>query len=113
MPHPLCDSWQRTRTRPLLDLRSHRRLHRNQRQLSNLMLTRRAVIAAACAVLARADPPRAVCALLRAAAEALDDKDPAAFLDLFDRSMPGYGQLRDDIEALLAAEDVSSTIEVV
>jgi hypothetical protein len=61
---------------------------------------------------ARADPPPAVQALLRAAAEALADKDSAAFLDVFDRGMPGYTELREDIEALLASEDVGSTIEI-
>jgi hypothetical protein len=76
-------------------------------------VTRRALIATLLATLAHADPPPAVWALLRSAAEALADKDPAAFLELFDPSMPGYRQLREDIEALLAAEDVSSSIEVV
>jgi hypothetical protein len=76
-------------------------------------MTRRVFLAAAFAVPAQADPPPAVLALLRAAAEALADKDSAAFLDLVDRGMPGYAQLRADIEALLAAEDVASTIEIV
>jgi hypothetical protein len=79
-------------------------------------MTRRAIpgalLAALMAATARADPPPGVLDLLRAAAEALADKDSAAFLDLFDRAMPGYTELRDNIEALLAADDVASTIEI-
>jgi len=67
----------------------------------------------ALAALAKADTPAGVLSLLRDAAEALADKEPAAFLDLFDRAMPGYAQLREDIETLLASEDVASTIEIV
>jgi len=76
------------------------------------MMTRRLLLAAAVAALANADAPPAVLALLRAAAEALADNDSAAFLDLFDRGMPGYAELRGFIEELLAAEDVASTIEI-
>jgi hypothetical protein len=59
-----------------------------------------------------ADPPAAVLDLFRTAAEALADKQPSDFLDLFDRTMPGYAQLRDEIEDLLAVEDVGSSIEI-
>ena len=47
----------------------------------------------------------------RTAAEALANQDTRGFLDQFDRSMPGYGQLRDDVEALQSS-DVTSTLEV-
>ena len=39
--------------------------------------------------------------------------DAAAFLDNFDRDMPGYASLRTNIEGMLAAYEVGSTIEVV
>ena len=47
------------------------------------------------------------------AAEALTNDDSAAFLDHFDRNMPDYAALRGNIEGLLAAYEVGSTIEVV
>jgi hypothetical protein len=56
-------------------------------------------------------PPRDVQDFFRTAAEALADRDSAAFLGHFDRGMPGFGQLRGDVEAL-AATDVSSTLEI-
>jgi hypothetical protein len=76
-------------------------------------LSRRALLSAALASVALADPPQPVLDLLRSAAEALADQDPMAFLNLFDRAMPGYDRLRDEILALLAAQDISSTIEIV
>ena len=71
------------------------------------------VCAAASSKLAWGDPPGAVLALLKSAAEALADQDPPAFLELFDRAMPGYAQLRAAIEALLAPSGVASTVEIV
>ena len=47
------------------------------------------------------------------AAEALINDDAAAFLQAFDRNMPDYAALRSNIEGLLAAYEVGSTIEVV
>jgi len=76
-------------------------------------MTRRGLFAIALAALVKADAPAGVQDLLRAAAEALADKDWAAFVDLFDRRMPGYAQLREDVQALLASEDVASTVEIV
>ena len=57
------------------------------------------------------DPPKDVQTFFRTAAEALADQDPDAFLDHFDRGMPGFAQLRDDVQAL-ASSDVSSTVEI-
>ena len=45
------------------------------------------------------------------AAEALINDDPASFLDSFDRNMPGYAALQDNVKGLLAAYDVGATIE--
>jgi hypothetical protein len=47
------------------------------------------------------------------AAEALINDDATAFLDAFDRNMPDFAALRINIEGLLAAYEVGSTIEVV
>jgi hypothetical protein len=56
-------------------------------------------------------PPKDVQTFFRTAAEALADQDSRAFLDHFDQSMPGLGELRSDVEAL-ANSDVSSTLEI-
>ena len=63
--------------------------------------------------LALADPATDVLNVFSAAAEALVNDDAAAFLDKFDRAMPGYATLQTNIEGLLAAYDIGSTIEVV
>jgi hypothetical protein len=59
------------------------------------------------------DLPKDVEDLFRTAAEALADKDSAAFLGKFDPKMPDFATLRDEILALLDHSDVSSMIEVV
>jgi hypothetical protein len=58
-----------------------------------------------------ADPPPAIVALFRAAAEELAEQDAPAFLDHFDRAMPGYARLKADIEGLLIHGYVVSTME--
>ena len=65
------------------------------------------------AVLALADPPADVIQFLASTAGALADNNPQVFLAAFDRNMPGYAKLHDEIEGLLAAYEVGSTIEVV
>ncbi len=74
------------------------------------------------AVLAMADTPADVVDFFRMTAEALatahsDDNqfpsDARAFLDRFDPKMPGYGKLRDEVQALVAAVQVGSAIEIV
>jgi len=47
------------------------------------------------------------------AASALASEDSAAFLDQFDRDMPGYAALRANVEALAGASQPISTIESV
>ncbi len=64
-------------------------------------------------MVAFADSSADVLNVFSAAAEALTNDDSAAFLDHFDRNMPDYAVLRNNIEGLLAAYDVGSTIEVV
>ena len=74
---------------------------------------RSALVALIGAAAAAAEPPAAVAALFRDAAGALAGQDATAFLDLFDRAMPGYAQFRVDVEGLLARGWVASTIEFV
>jgi len=62
---------------------------------------------------ALADSTADVLNVFSAAAEALTNDDSAAFLDKFDRDMPEYAALRANIEGLLAAYEIGSTIEVV
>ncbi|MDP8991137.1 MAG: hypothetical protein M3N41_13780 [Acidobacteriota bacterium] len=64
-------------------------------------------------MVAFADSAADVLNVFSAAAEALTNDDSPAFLDHFDRKMPDYAALRSNIEGLLAAYDVGSTIEVV
>ena len=62
---------------------------------------------------ALADSSADVLNVFSAAAEALTNDDSSAFLDNFDRNMQEYAALRANIEGLLAAYEVGSTIEVV
>src|SRR5277367_4513036 len=64
-------------------------------------------------LMAMADTPTDVLDLFRTAAEALSNKDAAEFLGHFDKSMPGYADLRDEIEELLARGEAGSAIEIV
>ena len=64
-------------------------------------------------MVALADSTADVLNVFSAAAEALTNDDSSAFLDNFDRDMPEYAALRTNIEGLLAAYEVGSTIEVV
>ena len=59
------------------------------------------------------ETPKDVLDLFRTAVEALADKDPTAFLDKFDRKMPGYDTLHDEVFALLDHSEVSSEVEIV
>ena len=64
-------------------------------------------------MVAAADPAADVLKVFRDAAEALTNDDAASFLDSFDRDMPGYVTLQTNVEGMLAAYEVGSTIEVV
>jgi hypothetical protein len=64
-------------------------------------------------MVAVADPAADVLTVVSAAAGALTNDDAAAFLDNFDRNMPEYSTLRTNIEGMLAAYEIGSTIEVV
>jgi hypothetical protein len=58
-----------------------------------------------------AQVPAAVMTTITDAAAALVNDDAAAFLDQFDRNMPGFTNLRDNVQGLLGASEVVSTIE--
>jgi hypothetical protein len=64
-------------------------------------------------MVAFADSAADVLNVFSSAAEALTNDDSAAFLDHFDNNMPDYATFRGNIEGLLAAYEVGSTIEVV
>ena len=47
------------------------------------------------------------------AAESLADDDEQGFFDHFDPNMPGFTELRQSVQTLLAAREVASAIEIV
>jgi hypothetical protein len=59
------------------------------------------------------DAPKDVLDFFRTAAEALADKDAAAFLDHFDPKMDGFEGLESRIRSLLERSEVGSSIEIV
>ena len=61
--------------------------------------------------LALADRAAEVLNVFTSAAEALINDDATSFLDRFDRDMPGYATLQNNVQGLLATYDVGSTIE--
>lgn len=61
----------------------------------------------------RAQTPNDVVELFRTAADALSNRDADAFLDHFDRKMPDYEKLHDEIAALLDHSETTSAIEIV
>jgi hypothetical protein len=73
------------------------------------------LVAAALTVLGQppADTPKDVVDLFRTAVEALSDKDPSAFLEKFDRNMPSYDTLHDEVVALLDHSEVGSDVEII
>jgi hypothetical protein len=60
-----------------------------------------------------ADPAGEVLDLVSDAAASLSAGNAASFLDAFDKSMPGYAKLRENVTALLAMGDVKSIVEPV
>jgi hypothetical protein len=60
-----------------------------------------------------AEAPADVLRLITDAAEALANGDASGFLDQFDRDMPGYAELRANVEGLLNASEAISTIETI
>ena len=60
-----------------------------------------------------ADTTADVLNVFTSAAEGLINDDSASFFDSFDRNMPGYAALQDNVKGLLAAYAVGATIEVI
>jgi|SRR5579862_2961069 len=58
-----------------------------------------------------ADSAADVLNVFTSAAEGLINDDSASFLDSFDRNVPGYAVLQNNVEGLLATYDVGATIE--
>ena len=67
----------------------------------------------AAAVAARAQTSPDVLDLLRDLAQTLTAQEPDDFLDHFDKKMPGYDVLRDNVRALTARSELGSSIEIV
>lgn len=60
------------------------------------------------------DRPPAYMEVFRNAGEALANRDADAFLDQFDRQMPEYEKLRQEIQELFGlAQEIGSTIDVI
>ena len=68
-------------------------------------------------MLALEDPPKDVIDFFRSVAselsEAHDNGSGRAFLDHFDKAMPGYAEFSEQIEAMVAAGEISTTIDFV
>jgi hypothetical protein len=58
-----------------------------------------------------ADSAADVLNVFTSAAEGLINDDAASFLDSFDRNMPGFAVLQNNVQGLLAAYEVGATIE--
>jgi hypothetical protein len=77
-------------------------------------LTRRALLAASAAVMARAaDPADEAWELITAMATALGRADDVGFLSACDSSLAGYATLRTNVAALMATADIESAIDPV
>ncbi len=59
-----------------------------------------------------ADPAGDAWEQLSNAASALSEGNPSDFLSCFDSAMPGYTEIRDDVYALLAQAQASSSIDL-
>lgn len=87
-----------------------RLVHRNRRQSPPVV--RIFLLLAGC--LAAQNRPPAEMEVFRAISEALANRDADAFLDQFDRKMPEYDKLRDEIQELLGmAQEIGSTVDVI
>src|SRR5947209_18919580 len=112
MPGEIRHSRERQRARAILDVRLHRRLHSNQRKLSNVIAKLAATVVTLAAFAQAADPPAPVIALFRSITEELATPDAELFFDHFDKSMPGFQALKTDVEALLVYGYIVSTLEL-
>jgi hypothetical protein len=65
------------------------------------------------AALAFEDPPKDVIDFFRTVASTLADADRTEFFDHFDKSMPGYAEFRDQVENMVGAGEVSTSIDFI
>jgi hypothetical protein len=73
-----------------------------------------AVLAGACLAAAGQTRPPEHMEIFRSVAEALANLDGDAFLEQFDKKMPGYDKLRGEIQDLLGvAQEIGSTTDVI
>jgi len=96
-------------------MRLHRRLHKNQRQLSQLIALGLALALGVglSATALHADERSDALDVFVPLAEALTNGDAAAFLKPVDPAMEGFTQLRDNVSTLLAGADVSCSIDLI
>jgi hypothetical protein len=66
-----------------------------------------------CAGTANADAPADALKAVADATAALVNDDSLGFLDQFDHNMPGFAALRANVEGLLNASNVGSTVDVI
>ena len=76
-------------------------------------MTRRAILLTACVLPLRADSAREVWDVLADAVAALGRDSVVEFLAAFDKDMPGYAKLSDDVKGLIGAAEVQCSIEPV
>jgi hypothetical protein len=75
-------------------------------------MTRRTLLASLVASRLRADAAAELWDLLSSMASALAAGDAPTFLQAFDPAMPGYGELRIGVEALVRVAQLESAVEV-
>jgi hypothetical protein len=75
-------------------------------------MTRRLLLLLPLAAFLRADSDRDVRDLIASAAGALSEGNVELFLDAFDRAMPDFDKLRDNVAGLISQADVGCNIEV-
>ncbi len=76
----------------------------------------RAIVPSCAAIFAMcllADTPREIVDVFGAMAAALSDVNVSEFMGAFDKDMPGYGKLKNDVTALMTQADITSSVEPV
>ena len=76
-------------------------------------MTRRALWMIPFAVCLAAEPSQEVLELFTGMAASLSAGDAREFLGAFDKTMPGYPKLRENVTALVAAGYIESSVDVV
>jgi len=76
-------------------------------------MTRRALLMAACAAPVLADSATSAWNVIADAANALGQGNVAEFIAAFDKAMPGYAGLREDVTGLVRQDSVESSLDMV